>query len=65
MNAAQVSVTINGVQADVANRSFMAEGMLLVPGKNVISAIATDRAGNMNQSQVTVTLQDAERSKGF
>jgi hypothetical protein len=58
VNAAQVSVTINGVQADVSNRSFMAEGILLVPGKNVISAVATDRAGNKNQSQVTVTLQD-------
>ena len=51
-------MTINGVQADVSNRSFMAEGILLVPGKNVISAVATDRAGNKNQSQVTVTLQD-------
>jgi Glucodextranase, domain B/IPT/TIG domain len=58
VNAAQVSVTINGVQADVTNRSFMAEGILLVPGKNVISALATDRAGNKSQSQVTVTLRD-------
>jgi|GEM_PF-1446207 len=58
VNAAQVSVTINGVQADVSNRSFMAEGILLVPGKNVISAVATDRAGNKSQGQVTVTLQD-------
>jgi hypothetical protein len=58
VNAAQVSVSINGVQADVSNRSFMAEGILLVPGKNVISAVATDRAGNKSQSQVTVTLQD-------
>jgi len=29
----QVSVTINGVKADVANRSFMAEDILLVPDK--------------------------------
>ncbi|HEX3153216.1 MAG TPA: IPT/TIG domain-containing protein [Candidatus Angelobacter sp.] len=59
VNAGQVQVTINGVQASVGNRSFMAEDVLLVPGKNVITAIATDRAGNVNQSQITVTLQDA------
>jgi hypothetical protein len=58
VNAGQVRVTINGVQATVGNRSFMAEDVLLVPGKNVITAIATDRAGNINQSQITVTLQD-------
>jgi hypothetical protein len=58
VNAGQVKVTINGVQATVGNRSFMAEDVLLVPGKNVITATATDRAGNVNQSQITVTLQD-------
>jgi hypothetical protein len=58
VNAGQVQVTINGVQASVGNRSFMAEDVLLVPGKNVITAVATDRAGNVNQSQITVTLQD-------
>jgi IPT/TIG domain/Glucodextranase, domain B len=58
VNAGQVKVTINGVQATVGNRSFMAEDVLLVPGKNVLTAIATDRAGNVNQSQITVTLQD-------
>lgn len=58
VNAAQVSVTINGVKADVANRSFMADGVLLVPGQNIITAVAKDRAGNIGQSSVTVTLQD-------
>ena len=37
----------------------MAEDVLLVPGKNVITAIAKDAAGNINQSQVIVTLLDA------
>lgn len=59
VNAAQVSVTVNGVNADVGNRSFMASGVLLVPGQNVITAVAKDRAGNVSQSSVTVTLQDA------
>lgn len=59
VNAAQVGVVVNGVQASVANRSFMAEKVLLVPGQNVITATATDRAGNTSQSSVTVTLQEA------
>jgi hypothetical protein len=59
VNSVQVAVTVNGVQASVANRSFMAEDVLLVPGKNVITAVATDRAGNISQSQSTVTLVDA------
>jgi hypothetical protein len=58
VNSAQVSVSVNGVQAEVANRSFRAPGVLLVPGANVIKATATDRAGNINVSQVTVTFQD-------
>ena len=58
VNAAQVSVKVNGVQAEVANRSFRAPGVLLVPGANLITATATDRAGNTNVSQVTVTFQD-------
>ena len=58
VNSAQVSVTVNGVQAEVANRSFRAPGVLLVPGVNLITATATDRAGNINVSQVTVIFQD-------
>jgi hypothetical protein len=59
VNSDQVSVTVNGVQASVQNRSFMAQGVLLVPGANVITAVAKDRAGNVSQSSVSVTLQDA------
>jgi len=59
VNLAQAMVTVNGVRADVSHRSFMAEDVLLVPGKNVITAVATDRAGNTSQSQITVTLLDA------
>ena len=59
VNSAQVSVTVNGVQASVGNRSFMAEDVLLVPGQNIITAVATDRAGNTSTSKITVTLQDS------
>ena len=59
VNTAQMTVMVNGVRAKVANRSFMADGILLVPGKNVITAVATDRAGNTSQTDNTVTLLDA------
>lgn len=59
VNLAQATVVVNGVSADVTHRSFMAEDVLLVPGKNVITAIATDRAGNTSQTAITVTLLDA------
>ena len=58
INSGQVSITVNGVPAQISNRSFMAEDILLVPGRNVITAVARDRAGNISQNQVTVTLQD-------
>ncbi len=57
VNGDQVSVVVNGVSATVSNRSFAAHGVLLVPGLNTITALATDRAGNTNQNQVQVTLQ--------
>lgn len=57
VNGDQVSVTVNGVAGSVANRSFAAHGVLLVPGTNTITATATDRAGNTTQHQVQVTLQ--------
>jgi hypothetical protein len=59
VNSQQVNVTVNGVVADVGNRSFSASNVLLVPGQNVITAVAKDRAGNISQQQVTITLQDA------
>jgi len=57
VNGDQVSVTVNGVTATVANRTFAAHGVLLVPGSNTITAVATDRAGNQSQNQVQVALQ--------
>lgn len=58
VNSAQIGVMVNGVKGIVANRTFMAQSILLVPGKNVITAVATDRAGNSSQTQITVTLLD-------
>jgi hypothetical protein len=60
VNGDQVSVTVNGVQATVENRSFVAQNVMLVPGTNTIIAIATDRAGNISQHQVHITLVDVK-----
>jgi hypothetical protein len=57
LNGDQVSVTVNGVSANVSNRSFAAHNVLLVPGANTITALAQDRAGNTAQHQVQVVLQ--------
>jgi hypothetical protein len=58
VNGDQISVTVNGVQADVENRSFAAQNVALLPGDNNIIAVATDKAGNVSQHQVHVTLVD-------
>jgi len=56
VQAVQPVVTVNGVQANVANRSFVVPGFLLQPGINTIAASATDAAGNVGTAEITVTL---------
>jgi hypothetical protein len=51
----EVSVTVNGVGATVANRSFVAQGVPLAAGTNAIVATAVDRAGNHSAAQIQVT----------
>lgn len=46
VNPQQATVTVNGVAAEVLNRSFMARDVPLAVGANAIQAVATDRAGN-------------------
>ncbi len=57
VNAANATVTVNGQPATVANRSFVVSGVPLQPGTNVLTATATDAAGN--QAQATVTIRQA------
>ena len=56
VNSNDVTVSINGQSATVANRSFQLAGFLLVPGINTLSVVATDKAGNQSTSAVHVTL---------
>jgi hypothetical protein len=57
VNAQQAQVTINGVAAQVANRTFLASNIPLNLGPNVIQAVARDQAGNSATTQITVTYQ--------
>ncbi|NHZ97548.1 choice-of-anchor X domain-containing protein [Massilia sp. CCM 8734] len=55
VNPQQATVTVNGVAAEVLNRSFLARDVPLALGANQIQAVATDRAGN--RATTTVKLE--------
>jgi len=55
VNPQQATVTVNGVAAEVMNRSFVARNVPLSLGSNQIQAVATDRAGN--RTTITSTVQ--------
>jgi hypothetical protein len=54
VNAGDVKVTVNGLPAAVANRSFLVAGVPLQPGDNVLAAVAVDASGNRGQTSITV-----------
>ncbi len=51
-------VKVNGAPAAVSHRAFVAVGVPLKPGRNTLTAVATDNAGNTGQAAITVTRQD-------
>jgi len=57
VNAAQATVTVNGRPATVSNRSFLATGVPLTPGENVLSITATDASGNTGEARTTVRFE--------
>jgi len=57
VNEPQCQVTVNGIPALVANRSFLATDVPLNPGSNTITAIGTDRAGNTATDSVAVIFE--------
>ena len=59
VNPQQATVKVNGVDAQVANRSFSAANIPLSVGPNVIHATAVDAAGNEATATVTVVRQAA------
>lgn len=50
----EASVSINGIEVEVINRSFELGEYLLQPGLNAINVVATDAVGNANLVTVTV-----------
>ena len=55
VNPLQATVTVNGVAAQVSNRSFLRAGVPLALGPNTIQVTGTDRSGNSATDSVTVT----------
>ncbi|MBL0038363.1 MAG: hypothetical protein IPP36_06860 [Nitrosomonadales bacterium] len=55
VNPQQATVTVNGVAAQVLNRSFIANNVPLSMGSNTIRAVTADRAGNTATTSVSVT----------
>jgi hypothetical protein len=62
VNTAQAKVVVNGVAAQVSNRSYQAVGVPVSIGNNTITATATDRAGNVGTSMITVTRTQATQA---
>jgi hypothetical protein len=56
INSGQVSVTVNGIGASVANRAFLAHAVALQPGDNTLTVVATDHSGNQATLVRHVTL---------
>lgn len=55
VNAQDVQVTVNGIAAQVANRTYSAANVPLALGKNIIQAKGVDRAGNGATTSITVS----------
>lgn len=59
VNATEATVTVNGIPAEVVNRSFFVEGVPLAPGENTLVARAVDAVGNADETRVMVTFEEA------
>ncbi|GAG45512.1 unnamed protein product, partial [marine sediment metagenome] len=59
VNGDQARVTVNGLEALVANRSYLVPDVPLAPGVNVISALGFDAAGNSASAEIQVIFEDA------
>ena len=55
VNSSDVQVTVNGITAEVANRTYSAPSVPLVVGLNTIQAVGRDRAGNGTTVTSTIT----------
>ena len=63
VNDQQAQVTVTGLAAQVANRTFLATNVPLQLGPNVIQAVARDRVGNSATTQIVVTREAVTRAQ--
>jgi RHS repeat-associated protein len=56
-------VIVNGVEAVVSEESFIASDVQISSGLNTITAMATDRAGNVGEASVHVVLESEEKTE--
>ncbi len=63
VNDQQAQVTVSGLAAQVANRTFLATSVPLQLGPNVIQAVARDRVGNAATTQIVVTREPITRAQ--
>ncbi len=53
----QANVTVNGIPAEISNRSYAAHNVPLVEGSNLITVAASDQVGNIGNTQVTISYE--------
>lgn len=63
VNDQQAQVTVSGLPAQVANRTFLATNVPLQMGPNVIQAVARDRVGNAATTQIVITREAITRAQ--
>lgn len=61
VNSGQATVTVNGRPATVMNRCFLATGVPLVPGENVLTVVGRDAAGNERTATARITFETPDR----
>ncbi len=55
VNSDKARVSVNGIEAEVENRSFLARGVSLIAGNNTITAMGEDEVGNVGAASIQVT----------
>jgi len=63
VNRTEATVSVNGIVAEVGNRSFLARGVPLVPGENVLHVEAVDASGNVGRATAHVTFREAAAAR--
>ena len=63
IEASQAMVVVNGIEASIRNRTYLAEGVTLQPGANLITVRGTDQAGNIGEKTLTLNYQPAVGKK--